>query len=160
MCSRRSSTAHLLQSKESIIRQAISEVPKSGEVWCVWVRCSLNTQSVGSAESAAALIPQSSPGRGRTIGPIRRDVRHELTSLLPAVCPGALQLEKQRHRARISAVEGMSFDFGDLSASYHEVRLKHLTRRQTTEEAGHGLTMLQGAPPSLLLLTLLPFLHN
>jgi hypothetical protein len=40
-----------------------------------------------------------------------------------------LQLERQRRRARIIAVEGMSFDFGDLSASYHEVRLKHLTRR-------------------------------
>ena len=39
------------------------------------------------------------------------------------------QLERQRRRARISAVEGMSYDFGDLSASYHDVSLKHLTRR-------------------------------
>jgi hypothetical protein len=55
MCSRRSSTAHLLQSKEAIIRQAISEVPKSGEVWCEWVRCSLNTQTFDFSQSLRSL---------------------------------------------------------------------------------------------------------
>jgi len=50
-----SSTAYLLQSKESIIRQAISEVPKSGEVWCEWGRCTLNTQTFDISQSLRSL---------------------------------------------------------------------------------------------------------
>ena len=175
-----SSTAYLLQSKESIIRQAISEVPKSGEVWCERGRCSLNplnNQAFDLSQSLRSLCfaNQFTPQYGDTfIEYIRVELLAQV--LLPRVLDAlnlpllsflkahlaedeqsdlfeamrdlssplfsqqcargafvmqlpTLQLERQRRRARICAVEGMSFDFGDLSASYHEVRLKHLTRR-------------------------------
>lgn len=177
-----SSISHLpqLQSKESIIRQAISEVPKSGEVWCERGRCSmnpLNTRTFDLSQSLRSLCfaNQFTPQYGDTFieyirvelvaqvllprvldaldlpvlsffkAHLAEDEQSDLFDAMRDLSPtlfsqqsarGASmmqlptpQLERQCRRARISAVEGMSYDFGDLSASYHDVSLKHLTRR-------------------------------
>lgn len=187
-----SSTAHLplpplpmplLQSKESIIRQAISEVPKSGEVWCERGRCSLNplnTRSFDLGQSLRSLCfaNQFTPQYGDTFieyirvellaqvllprvldaldlpllsflqAHLAEDEQSDLFEAMRDLTPPLFsshrgisvmqlptpQLERQNHRRdRISAVEAMSFDFGDLSASYRDVCLKHLTRRYPTD---------------------------
>jgi len=167
-----SNIAHL--SKDSIIRQAISEVPKSGEVWCERGRCSLNPMNIRTFDLSQSLrslcfANQFTPQYGDTfIEYIRLELLGQV--LLPKVLDAlglplqwflkahlaedeqsdifeamrdqspplrwpylmevpAPQLERQHRRVRICAVEDMSFDFGDLSTSYRDVRLKNLTRR-------------------------------